>query len=676
MNTYNENMRAAIVSSLQNQNSTQKEIKSKLNAAMFTLYHAEGGSITAQAKLKEAMGSLEYKAEVKQQIVANSNASNNQLKSANQANDYLKQSVSNAAVCAANVQIAANAVTRLASDVGSIFSIINAADFDTDIYIQAEEVRELINNTAYGAEFTSQLAMETSMLTAEVSSATVLNESKTTNSNMNTLTKIVTDEFSTASQVMAADYTALAAANAKEKEAEGNLKYYTVDAKAVVNAYDSMNKELNQQLKVITGASDTNFSVQFNKILNPFYDTNPVKEYYLFVVKESKSGIFSISNAENLLINGEHQYITVTLPDSDTKTSKNLENVLTGTLVSLENDSITTRINYMNLGDGENLKDSDGDDITLGTGYVVFLMAVYTDAYKKSINNFSDFLSAPSSSFTLTSQLTAVENSTINVSPLKEKNKTDNDIKSEQDFTVFLNQFLADSQNDTNTAAKSGYNYKVTFSAEENSAQKVQYRVMLLPVYKGITQDLLTKNALQSFLNELSSLDAISNQYDPQIAALQSQLSQVELEQQQAALEKNAKGQKEYSQKSQSLSADIEKLKRQKANLLKNQSTSGSEKPGFFFNLPLAEEVPVGSFIPAKQDNSSNNKNAAKDATNWIAYLGSDTTDNFGNMLVDGSKYIAVVLSYAIENNSKTKEIKNALSDFSAATPFTYKETV
>ena len=139
MNTYNENLNSIVVSSLATQEVAQTTIDATTHASMFTLYYAEGQSITAAEKLDVAEKKLAEKTKVKTQAVDSSNVSNNQLGAANQANDYVKQAVTNTSVAAANVQTASNAIVRLAGDIGNIFSIVNAADFGTDIYDLASE---------------------------------------------------------------------------------------------------------------------------------------------------------------------------------------------------------------------------------------------------------------------------------------------------------------------------------------------------------------------------------------------------------------------------------------------------------------------------------------------------------------------------------------------------------
>src|SRR3569833_904998 len=199
MNSYDENLQNTVAATLQSQNLDLKGLRSQYKASMYTLYYAEGATITAEEKLDSADTELRHKAKVKEQAVLNMSISANQLNSSTQANQYDGQSVTYMATCASNVQKAATAITRLAADVGGIFSIVNAADFGSDIYTLTDQVKGFINTTAYNAELTSQTAMEASAATSEVSASTVLNDAKATNALMNNILQIASADFSTAS---------------------------------------------------------------------------------------------------------------------------------------------------------------------------------------------------------------------------------------------------------------------------------------------------------------------------------------------------------------------------------------------------------------------------------------------------------------------------------------------
>ncbi|MCB0837838.1 MAG: hypothetical protein KDD99_14295, partial [Bacteroidetes bacterium] len=52
--------------------------------------------------------------------------------------------------------------------------------------------------------------------------------------------------------------------------------------------------------------------------------------------------------------------------------------------------------------------------------------------------------------------------------------------------------------------------------------------------------------------------------------------------------------------------------------------------------------------------------------------LDEETTDNFGNILVEGEQYLPVVLTASAAMESNQKQFTNALSDISQAQPFVF----
>ena len=120
------------------------------------------------------MSSEEFKKDVlKQQIETVSLFSENLMKAITQAIIYHKQSESNMAYCASHVQRAVNAVLSLAGDLGSIYSVMQVEDSNNTITKLINGVYEQIIRTANKAEIASQLAMEASILSAEVSLSSV-----------------------------------------------------------------------------------------------------------------------------------------------------------------------------------------------------------------------------------------------------------------------------------------------------------------------------------------------------------------------------------------------------------------------------------------------------------------------------------------------------------------------
>lgn len=131
-----------------------------------------------------------------------------------------------------------------------------------------------------------------------------------------------------------------------------------------------VNKELN--IKLTATLKKNVITVKFKPIY-PFSSDvmkYPVESYYVIIVKNNKRNTFDIANAENTLINNNLHKIG-------------------GIITLLTDEEIVEKINI------KECTDSDGDKINKDDKYVVFIMAVYDEEYKKEINNFEDFLSSP-----------------------------------------------------------------------------------------------------------------------------------------------------------------------------------------------------------------------------------------------------------------------------------------
>jgi hypothetical protein len=560
MNSYNDNLNSVVVASLQAQELVNKQLKSQTISSMFTLYHAEGSTITAQEKLEADQIILIAKSAVQYQAVQNSNISINLVASATQASSYVSQSVTNTALAAANTQVAGNAILKLAGDIGNIYSIVNAADFDTEIYNQSNLARELINKTAYLAEVATKSAMDASIKTSEVSAATVLSKAKATNALMNNLLQITQSEFAVASQTVATDNADVASASVLEKAAEGNYEDIVADYRAARNIYEVANEELNLGLKVnpitllgsemelipTTEQNVTQKQIQFGLVTSPFAqhfspdtpvktevklhpDDNPVSDYYVLLVKEENKTTFSITEAESIILKGGGNYVQLGVtpsyltPAPTVKGTVDLNHyqifnpaVITrldnNEVIAVENNKISMTVDFFAVNSGKMI-DSDGDKIKMGHNYVVFLLAVYDNNYKRKLNNFEDYLSATSNAFKLANVLTPAAN--LKVQPILKDDYT----KDWNTLEAPAGQGYVDPKADPDT-------YEITFSVKENPsfAGDVQYRTIILPAGNQVIPGLLTRSSLHDLENEVDQLQLIADEYDLLIARTHEQL--------------------------------------------------------------------------------------------------------------------------------------------------------
>jgi hypothetical protein len=704
MNSYNENLRSVVVNSLQGQYLDQKNLKSQMTAAMFTLYHAEGATITADEKLDEATSTLAFVIKVKEQAVKNSNISVNLLSAATKADQYLKQAVNNTAVCAANVQVSAKAIVRLSGDIANIAGITGAADLETDIDELADEIRWLMNETAKIAEVASQFAMEASALTAKVSSPTVFDKSKSTNSLMNNLLKIASSSYDTAAQIVTADNVTLTLASATKKLSEGALEDISVNYQASRDAYQSVSRKLNLNLRV-PNASITNasFTLSFDAITIPFtlkeqkeagespVITIPTDQYYALMVKDSKQLSFTISEAEKLQLDAE----------ADAALGKPVKRIIQIVQISGQQPKQFTQI----VEYAEHL-DTDGDPVQQGQKYVIFILAIYSDKYKRSINNYDNFLSASSKPFGVTFLLSPI--SGIEVTGIGGTEKSPEDIANEEKFEnaqVAMSAGPASLINDVKVI-KPDYLYRVSFSMYEDSIFKPEYRCMFLPVSAKLISGFLTNSELNDLVNkELSELENVFERIDEAIAKLNIELTKIG----HGAMEEKSKEQwlkdilnifrydnpsfyRAFKRQLDLLEAD-EKLKKlddivmglkkqsaNKAELIKNSSISATDR-GIFFNTTLAEQVTAGNYsiaVPSvllksagKQKKTETDPKQVEIQGLYVAYAGPETTDNFGNLLMDGNSYLPVILSTSLNEVDTPEAYTNAISSLDSK-PFIY----
>jgi hypothetical protein len=393
MNTYNDNLRNSVVSLLNAQELQLIQKKAQWNSALSILSYAEEALLMSGTIAEEALAKYEHNLVVEKQAINIRDISNSLLTTAQHENTNLDQSVTNVAVAAANVQIAANGILRLASDAGSVYSIIHAADYGKDIYEQAEKANGLMIDTAYLAEKISLDSMEASQKTAEVSGVAVLNSATATNNAVTNLYEIAAADLKNSEELLSTSNENYATASAAEKVAECNLENANVGYIASESTYDLSNEELNLALSVKqTSDSPLEYTVSFNSYNSPFPPSDevegyPVKDYYIIVVKNKSKSSFSMASAENLVLRQDQEPPWVKKVPSDST------------------DSNTVVLNQ------EDLYDSDGEELKPGEEYVVFVLAVFLNSYKKELNNYDDYLTAPSLSFKLTYHLYEKNNS-------------------------------------------------------------------------------------------------------------------------------------------------------------------------------------------------------------------------------------------------------------------------
>lgn len=708
MSSYNDNLHSSVVSSLNAQELELQKVKSKQDASMFSLYYAQGARITASEKLEVTSEKYNFEQKVNGQATVDSDISTNVLASANNSKTYTDKSVTNTSVAAANMQIATNAIVKLSSDTGSILSIVSAGDFGTEIYDQAKTAAVLMDNTAYVAEVASQKSMESSASISEVSTKTLVDKATLTDTSIKDLLKVVSGQLEATNALVQSETSELSTTSTAEKAAEGELEDLSVSLRSTSDAYKLSNCQLNLDLTVLPSPDHQKFTASFDIYTNPFMSSNtdkanngeddatpnPVEKYYVMLVKESKRQTFSINTAETI-VNNENKNSYVEIDPSEAKDGK-----ISKVIYTTEQSDDTIKV----------LHDTDGNQFKLGDDYVIFVLAEFTTAYKKSINTFDDYLSAASMMFTMTNKLEAPSENQLKITP-------------------------AD-----------GPSQKLEFSMLQK-ANNMEYRCVFLPDNSDIIDGLMTADDLQHIENDIESKELIAtlkyeiNDLHDQIVELNGRKS--------ADTGANAIDTVAIDNQIAEKEQEIVNLKT-KLTTLESKSTCShyKVKPGFFFNLTIAEQIPAGSYTNADVEETSSitylskkypkifkelkegeltkleddlekliqdafegksifvlykdlttlfkdfvkakkkiediiksnidlQNDLKKILKGYKAYtvsmsLAPETTDNFGNRLIANDLYIPAVLVLSTAPESKQKMYTNALSSFDKTDSFTY----
>jgi hypothetical protein len=611
MSSYNENLHSSVVSSLNTQELELQNVEANLEASMFSLYYAQGARITSAEALEITTAKYAYQKKVNEQAIIDSDLSTNVLQSANNAKSYTATSVSNTAVAAANVQIASNAILKLASDAGSIFSIVNAADFDTDIYAQSNKAYVLMNDTAYAAEQASQHSMESSAAIAEVTTDTLADKATVTDTSIKDLLSVVTKQYDDTTALLSSQSAELAASNTKEKEAEGTLEDFSVAYNSTKAAYNLNNSELNLNLTVktpITVGDHSSYTVSFNNYKSAFNVQSadgtekpvgyPVQNYYIMLVENSKSATFGINDAEGIVTEGfANRYVAIT-PSADSKD---------GVVQKIYIDGTSTSEKAV-------LKDSEGNTLELGKEYVVFVLSVFTTAYKKTINVFDDYLSAPSKMFVIKNQLNAVHANGI-------QQPTDSNVIK---FGVFENP-----------------NYLLNNNTE--NLDNIQYRCAFLPNDQELVRGLLTNEELHYIDKQVYSREQLEELHNEEISDVQAKIDAINAPAQDAkttksAAKKTAKNDTDgitNSQRKKLLQNQLAILQKEKQQALAEE---GHLQPGFFFNLTVAEEIPAGSYTNAVPGNQTLVEYLLRDINDTVKKIDDEKLKTLDTNIINLSK--------------------------------------
>ncbi len=250
----------------ENLNSTVKELLSSLELEQSNLQSQKDNAKVAHDQAYEAVAAAQHRSGSIGSLLESQQSTIDKLQeplfistailsSATEANACTKKAVTTTSVAASNIQVAANAIVRLASDVGSVHSILQASVPDTELSRQAETMNTLMNKTAYGAETSSQLAMDASAFTSEIIAPSIANKAKNVNVQLVDLLKGLVAENNATKDQQQSIASGLGEVIHNEKQAQQELEKVTALADAAQETYLFTVKALTLKLQEQSTAS-------------------------------------------------------------------------------------------------------------------------------------------------------------------------------------------------------------------------------------------------------------------------------------------------------------------------------------------------------------------------------------------------------------------------------------
>lgn len=590
----------------------QYRLDHAMSASKLSLYYAHGNTE------KNEINYRAYKTEEKSALNLDSkavkgvNLANNALQAAKQSLVDSSKATSNVSTAAANMQIAANAITKLSSDVAGILAVANAADYGSGIQESVEGSYDKIKKAAKQAEEVSLISLQATIEAAQSTASTVVTDAEMTLASITSFQKSTAARYSSVAEKVVASNESLTAARKIEKASSATFDIATKQDQAIKTTRKLINKVSNNNLllmetidmldtipasseiKKASLSSDyvgpgESYTIQYNK----FDDEENIQSYRLIMVKHDAAEAFDISIAKDL---DAGTYCQIQ-PTGYSTYSRRF--YLLGTEQALivnppsgskgANKGVTKDIDHANV--RGIAVDYKGKPIERGEHYVAFIYAAYTDVFQKKINSTDGYLSLPSDELILQKSLKETPQPEV-FQPYFDSR--DFEIK----FEVDLNDYDPELMEyrimmiETQNVEANKINSKIRDAVEKLLKAEYNYNIQ--------------KQKLAELMDGLNGLEIQFNSFQTNILKLQDQL---------AALNKKLKNYNDENPAPPALLQQQEDLENQLAVLQKKikQNTTGQEQlESLIYTEKTGQKAIVETAKTDYQNASDNEKKLSK----------------------------------------------------------------
>ena len=442
---YVQELQKSIKSSRDQLITLEQSLTASEAASQLALYLAHGHVSRNRLNQWKVEGYSAEANRLNKQATAVVNLATKTAAAANNSLEESKKAISNVATAASNMQLSANAITHLASDVAGVLAVASSVNFDSDIYDKVKEANELTQQAARCAEKVSMTSLDSTVTASQSAAEDVLKDAEAT---LTTLTDFQTQtsaNFATESEKVVEANTQTTESIQVQNKA---LEQYDITRsrdKAIKDTLMRQNQVSNHDLKLFDPVLDSdqpatqnvgkNLKMSFRK----FIDESIIQEYRLMLVPQDEAPAFDLPTAKAVKKseNGRLSYIPVA-KDTDHKNDNgkppfitDCKKILASSEEGWEDQRIALKYYDVNLefiegewkvlqkeskGKAEKAKetlvkvgDFSGRAIKHGTPYVAFIYVVYTRDFQSSANNTMGFLSTASRWFTPKFKLPEVE---------------------------------------------------------------------------------------------------------------------------------------------------------------------------------------------------------------------------------------------------------------------------
>ena len=406
-NVFNKELQKAIKEVYTELEANELAQGNEAKANKLGVYYAHGATEKAEDKLETDQGKSNDTGKQLKEATNAKEVCGNIVTAATAAASDARDTNAYASTAAVNIQAAANSLTDLSADVAAIFAVATSKDFGDKIQHLAHMAYKMTQLAAEKAENTTIQSLNTTIEAAQSRAAVSLSQSKTLDTSITNLTKVLDQNFEALQAKIATDSSTLAAAIATENEKEGVYQTSLKEEKAMQSSESFINKHVNYDLRYIP---IRNTGEQFFIAFNAFEENKlmlekgEIKEER--VIKEYRIIFTSVDDAPGFDIHAakateEGNYFTLK-PKNFLKLNQAItynQRFVTAEYISSMQESGGMKSKYPSA------IDFKGNAVKRGTPYAVFVYVEYSCDYQNEMDDTDGYLSLPSLPFTLLTDL-------------------------------------------------------------------------------------------------------------------------------------------------------------------------------------------------------------------------------------------------------------------------------